>query len=319
MSKYLVLNILIFLATIGFAQESIVELNQVRDSIATGYIRHTDTMTRNTWLNIMQSNKYLQQILHYDSMIMKAIPETKNEDSLRNALMLKLTDAEKKLKTLEQRNLQIKSDLDFYKKMYFMALILSALFLVIIVILIVLAGRLNRSVKEKDKKVKEYYTNFYSAQNELEASRKTENQLASEINKLNKQIKDNSNENREPLEKLNEEKLMLENQILEVKKAYEMEAAKRMELEANSIHESRDEDRQLIGQLTEKLESIQDEYELLKAENEKAQQELTDKIKTDDDLLALKEELEKQKQERTALEKKFTNLAEKIKSLSSDL
>ena len=44
-----------------------------------------------------------------------------------------------------------------------------------------------------------------------------------------------------------------------------------------------------------------------------------DTAKILEEIDTLKKEIEKQKQERTEIEKKFADLAEKIKSLSSDL
>ena len=127
------------------------ELRAERDSIISKYVRHTDTITRNTWLNIMQSNKYMQQIIHYDSMIIQASAKQKDGDSLTNALLLQLQEMKDKLTIQKQQKEQMESDLDFYHQMYYMALVLSALFLVIIIILILLTGRLNRTLKEKDK------------------------------------------------------------------------------------------------------------------------------------------------------------------------
>lgn len=319
MKKYLILNIILIFILPAVAQQNTRELHAARDSVISEYARHTDTITRNTWLNIMQSNKYLQMIIHYDSMIILASSDHLNEDSLSNALQLQLKGAEGKLMVLRQQKSQLNSDLEFYQRMYYMALVLSGLFLVLIIILILLTGRLNRTVKEKTKYAKEYYTGLSGARKEIEASRKTENQLASEINKLKKQLDGGENDLKPELEKLSEEKLMLENQISEVKKAYEMEANKRMELEVQLQEERQNDDSELIERLTGQLENVQNEYGLLKAENEKIQQELAGAGSKDDEIIVLKDKLQYIEQELASAEKKFDELEGKVREISGDL
>jgi len=319
MKKYLILNIILVFTLPGMAQIITPELHAERDSIISKYVRHTDTITRNTWLNIMKSNKYMQQIIHYDSMIIQASAEQKDEDSLTNTLLLQLQEMKDKLMIQKQQKEQMESDLDFYHKMYYMALVLSALFLVIIIILILLTGRLNRTLKEKNKNIKEYYTGLSGARKEIEASRKTENQLASEINKLKKQLDGGEDDQKPALEKMSEEKLMLENQIVEVKKAYEMEASKRMELEAQLKEEQQNDDSELIERLTEQLENVQNEYDVLKAENEKAQQELASTGSKDDEMKTLKQNLHLIEKELASAEKKFDELEGKIRKISGGL
>lgn len=312
MKKIIIIHFLFVLGLSGLAQVNTHEMNKFRDSIMNKYITHADTVTRNTWLNIMHSNNLLEQIIHYDSMIMQASTKTDQNDSLRIALLQELQDTEGKLIILEQQKSQLDSDLDFFEKMYYMALILSALFLVIIAILLLLNSRQNKASKEKDKKVKEYYTGLYNARKEIEASRKIENQLASEINKLRKQLTHDHKDENEALEKLSQEKLMLENQIGEVKKAYEMEASKRKELEIKVQDELQDDKSETIDTLNTRIQVLQKNYEALQAENQQNKKKLEQAKKEEDEIEALKKNLSKIDKDLAAMEKRFNDLSEKL-------
>lgn len=318
MKKFLILQLLIFVSVFAVAQINRTTISGDRDSILKKYILHRDTMTRNTWLNIMQANRYLEQLIHYDSLLIGKEGSNTLADSLEKVYIHKLQEAKSELKNLGQVNSQLSHDLGFYRKMFYMVIVLSVVFLILIIILIVLTGRLNRSLKNKDRKVKEYYTETHKAQEEVENSRKTENQLASEINKMKKQFSDELETREAEIQNLSEEKLMLENQIVEVRKAYELEANKRMELETTTENSAAEANEELVNELSERLEQVQTDYNVLKDNSEKLQQELHETETLKEEIKSLKHELEKQADARELAEQRFSELIEKIKNISND-
>lgn len=318
MKKFLILHLLLLISVFADAQATRITISANRDSVLNEYIRHRDTMTRNTWLNIMQTNRYLEQLIHYDSLLIGNKGSDAKVDSLEKVYIHKLQEAQSELKNLGEVNSRLSHDLSFYRKMFYMGMILSVVFIILIIILIILTGRLNKSLKNKDRKVKEYYTETHKAQEEVENSRKTENQLASEINKLKKQYSDELETREAEIQNLSEEKLMLENQIVEVKKAYELEANKRLEIETASQNPAAEANEELVNELSERLEQVQTDYDTLKDNSEKLQQELLQTESLKEEIKSLKDELEKQTDARKSAEKHFSELIEKIKNISND-
>ena len=191
-----------------------------------------------------------------------------------------------------------------------MLLVISGLFLTLILVLLVLTGKFNKAVKEKEQQLKSYYTDLYAAREEIEKARTTENQLASEINKLKKLMDDSPDS-----ERLKEEKLLLENQIIEVKKAYELELEKRRGMESSLLQnenrvddESDQTDSQEFQHILEKNKQLQAEMDKLLSRAEKLEvlnQELQDKTKGH---LSAKE----------TAERKFNELIKRVQNISKD-
>jgi outer membrane murein-binding lipoprotein Lpp len=314
MYKALVTIWLAFSFLSGYGQANIDMLYKQKDSVLRLYSFHTDSITENTWLNVMKSNSYLKQLIHLDSMIIQ-----QNSGVTQDSLIQDFKNKIKSFDTLvHNSNLelsQLRHDYNFYKRMYFMLLIIGILFLLIILVLLVLTGRLNRLSRDKEKQLKTYHTDLFSAREEIEEARKTENQMASEINKLKKELAERYEGNADA-EKLKEEKLMLENQIIEVKKAYELESAKRMELESELMQQDKlGED--VSGTVDqEKFEQLSQLNEALQAEQKEYEHKIEEFGKQ---IEALKKENNIQAEAREKAEKQHAELIVRLKNLSEGL
>ncbi len=234
MMKRIGLLCVIFLFTVQLHSQDGNSLNRlliVHDSVSAKYRGHIDTVTLNSWLNIMQSNRYLSLLHFYDSLIKVEYAATTKPDSANMILNRQLIEFQKEIKYLKSNYENEQATAGFYRKMYFMLIALALVFLVIIIALALVAGRTGKKLSEKDQLHKKQYTELHAIQVLIEKSRKTENQMASEINRLKKQLGQSESVSREDYQVLQEEKLMLENQMLEIRKAFELESQKRMEAE----------------------------------------------------------------------------------------
>lgn len=314
MNKGLIAFLLVFCLTAGKAQTSLENLFGQKDSVLNLYHNHTDSITINSWINVMQSNNFLEQITYIDSLIIQELSLI-DQDSLIKDFNQQISTYDTLIYNRDIEISRIKHDNEFYKRMYYMLLIIGLLFLVIIVVLLFLTGRLNRLSREKERQLKSYHTDLFSAKAEIERSRKTENQMASEINKLKKHIAEH-NEETDDTELVREEKLLLENQIIEIRKAYEIESAKRLELENELLEKDnqKEDSSDIVDQ--DEVKQLNVKYEQLKAEYDDVLLKLESLNKSETDL---QETLKQQTEARVVAEKRHAELVEKLKNLSADL
>lgn len=229
--------VLLVLGVVCFAQLNVNHLLEQRSTVYQKYIAHSDTMTINTWLNIMNSKKLLEQIVHFDTLIMAASVQSMQQDSFPSQelslsqINQELIAANQQLLTQKQNAAIAEAEIKSYKKYLGILAVLALLLFVGIVMSAFLSIRVNKRLKLNEKKTKEYHTDLYAAKHEIEKSIKIENQLASEINKVKQHFKKQLDDLIKEKELVVEEKLMLDNQIIEVKKAYDLETSKRIELE----------------------------------------------------------------------------------------
>jgi len=66
----LILLILFTSSLILSGQESLSTLRIKRDSLLEAYFKHRDTVTVRTWVNVITSNKYLEEIRINDSLLL---------------------------------------------------------------------------------------------------------------------------------------------------------------------------------------------------------------------------------------------------------
>ena len=277
MRRFGVLCVIIIFAVQLYAQNdsSLKRLMMVHDSVYDKYRSHADTVTRNSWLNIMQTNRYLSLLHYYDSLIQVEYADATLADSANMVLNRQLHEFQSQIKYLKtsMQSLQVKAE--FYRKMYLLLIALSLVFLAIILALAVVAGRTGKKLNIKDQLHKRQYTEMHEAQMQIEESRKTENQMASEINRLKKLLGQSDTVSHESFRALQDEKLMLENQILEIKKAFEIESQKRLDAES-------------LNQKVEDIELVRTKYEELLGE----QSDLVDDLESMIDRLKNKLNLE---------------------------
>ncbi|MCF8366215.1 MAG: hypothetical protein K9H16_10550 [Bacteroidales bacterium] len=149
---------------------------------------------------------------------------------------------------------------------------------------------------------------------------KTQNLLASEINRIKSEFQEEIEAFGKVNRDLEDEKLMLENQIIEVKKAWESEVMKRKEFEnydKNNIpSEASKVNDELVEQLSARLNQRDIELQEMKMKLEK--NESNDKI-----LLQLKSRIDRlnrdlklENEARNVAEKELVLLIEKINEIS---
>lgn len=198
-----------------------------RDSLVRLYQSHQDTVTVNTWLNIRRSNQYLEEILRLDSSIFTAFPELGEKDtqSSRNA-EFELTQLQHHVDSL---NLLLENALKpdiSPRESNNTRIILGAAFIALLLFSLAQFITSTKKLKEKETRLKEYHSDLYAARQEIEALEKTQITLASEVNRLNREIA-SFEDNKQLLQQLADDKLLLEQQIQEMRKAYLAESEKR--------------------------------------------------------------------------------------------
>jgi|GEM_PF-3301077 len=232
MKKLYLISVLIVFIGNCYAQDSDLKLQSERDSVYYKYLQHKDTMTIRTWINVITLNKYLEQLKYYDSLVIEelGVVDLKHSStiiSLQHELVeLKKnqanTIAEDQVKELQSPG---------FKKYFFITVIAAIVFLFALLIVLIRFYKQAKIMSELKSQTRDYHTKWYAAKEKIIEFEKTEMQLASEINNL----KSNNGTDLKSLKQAKtlaeEERLMLENQIAEIKKAYDLEVKRRQEIE----------------------------------------------------------------------------------------
>jgi len=194
------------------------------------YLSHSDTITVNTWFNIRRSNQLLGQIVAFDDSLieifrefMQTLPQmdsiVNRPDSTENIYQSSATHSQLSVDEAETNILDTK---------YFYLVLL--IFLIVILILSVNIRLQTKKTVSKDSLLKQYHTELFNAKQEVVNLDKTHNVLASEINTLKREL-DQLSANKVLFQEAMDEKVMLENQMHEVRKVYLLEVEKRKELD----------------------------------------------------------------------------------------
>ncbi len=293
MKNYPVLIFLIFFSYAVFPQTGAETggLTLQRDSLIDAYRQHSDTITINTWINLMTSNRYLRQILRLDSIIVESSAgEVNTSDSAFQSLQKNNQQLREQLKTayseidrLNIRNVQRQNIIRI-------VLIISGLIILVLVIttFIIIPKKLkNRPAAEK---LKNLQAKLYFAEEELNRLRNADQNSNKQLEEVKKQYEEEIADLNAQKESLSDEKLLLENQIIEVKKAWEMKVQKQMEEENKTTGSGPDQ------RLQKKL---QRQINALEAENKKladtAELYLKNLEEKDKQLQELKNQPEQQK------------------------
>lgn len=232
MKKMLFSLMLIFVTITVFSQDVLNPVLEKRDSLYRKYRKHNDTVTIRTWVNVVRSNNYLRNILLLDSVILEK-QIRRNESSGR--VIDSLTG---NLKTVRKENQRLKFEKNedqlqalMYKRYFLLASVVALLFIILFLIVLIRLSKNKKTIRELDAQVREYYTQVHDANQQIEHFEKMEKHLASEINRVKTTLGKELKEAREAQAKAEDEKLMFENQISAVKKAYDMEVEKRKSVE----------------------------------------------------------------------------------------
>ncbi len=261
-----------------YSQQDNNSLKEQRDAYYKDYKLCKDTMTVRTWINLVNLVEHLENVVKIDNTIINNIDE--KDDNKEPGL----TKAEKKLmearQTLDQliiQNNKIKDDKDSAQKRLYTVAVIAGLILIFLIIFLIM----NITLKSKYKKLE---NDFKYTNDEL--------LKAKDINTINE------NDVRSKIEKAEQEKELIENNLQEVKKAFE---ALKVQIDTPSGTEQ-GIDRETYQELAEEFNILKSEINNIIAEkqdmeasvkelNIKYAQELESKKQMENELKAMLERL----------------------------
>lgn len=182
-----------------FSQQKNNSLVDKRDSFYQEYKHYKDTMTVRTWINMVNLVKHLENIVIIDDSILSNIGVEKEESGLTEAEQ-KLMETRQTLDQLIIQNNKIKDDKDNAQKRLFSVAVVAGLLLIALIIIIVASV----SLRSKYKKLENYFKNTNDELLKIKDAKIFEN-----------------NEVKSKIEIVEQEKELIENNLQEVKKAFE--------------------------------------------------------------------------------------------------
>jgi len=183
----------------SFSQQNNNSLVDKRDSFYQEYKHYKDTMTVRTWINMVNLVKHLENIVIIDDSILSNIGVEEEENSLTKAEQ-KLMETRQTLDQLIIQNNKIKDDKDNAQKRLFSVAVVAGLLLIALIIIIVASI----SLRSKYKKLENYFKNTNDELLKIKDAKIFEN-----------------NEVKSKIEIVEQEKELIENNLQEVKKAFE--------------------------------------------------------------------------------------------------
>ena len=182
-----------------FSQQKNNSLVDKRDSFYQEYKQYKDTMTARTWINMVNLVKHLENIVIIDDSILSNIGVEEEESSLTKAEQ-KLMETRQTLDQLIIQNNKIKDDKDNAQKRLFSVAVIAGLLLIALIIIIVASI----SLRSKYKKLENYFKDTND-----------------ELLKIKDEKIFENNEVKSKIEIVEQEKELIENNLQEVKKAFE--------------------------------------------------------------------------------------------------
>lgn len=224
-----------------FGQTENKQLKEQRNAYYNEYKQYKDTMTVRTWINMVNLVERLEKIVNTDNKIISNV--TEGDDS-----EFELSEAEKRLletrKTLDQliiQNNKIKDDKDIAQKRLYTSAVIAGISIIILIIFIIM----NISLRSR---IKSLETDFKFTNDEL-------------LKIKDKKTKD-ENDIRTKIEEVEQEKELIENNLFEVKKAYE---ALKLDGESNTP-DAKEIDRETYKELAEEFNVLKSEVNNIIAE-----------------------------------------------------
>lgn len=252
-------------------QTSGSELQNRRDSLIKAYILHRDSVTVRTWVNVITSNKYLEQIRVIDSvLLLENSKAVEKPYQMINELQDEIDSLILQKEIQNARPITLKARTSLGNTTYLFIILISVIFVTLFVLLFFGYSGAKRKARNRDNESRNFLTKLNIANDEIEKMQQTEKDLAHKFN-LTKTEYD------EKIKKLlllksvvEDEKILLENQITEVKKAYDYEVLRRMEMESEVVL-LRQKERFAYDDTTEKIKlyDLEENNRLLSGENEK--------------------------------------------------
>jgi len=293
MKKYCLLLIIFMSGIPFFAQNRLDSLNSERTVVYNKYKEHKDTITVNTWVNIFKLNKYLGQIVALDSLISQEIMNSQKNNNDLEVTQSKLESLISEKKDLNRRLSEAESLKDNYSKNNKIIIIAGSISLLLFVIFLVLFVLTLNKLKKNSALLKEDYTNLYNAKFEIEQLQKDQVNLAAKINNREKDFDNELKKAKERFNILSDEKVMLENQMIEIKKTYDREVERR------TIAEEKFQEAE--GRLQESSESVRTIHPVIPDET------------LNENLNKLNTELELEKKLRSNIESELKKLLDKLR------
>ena len=232
MKKGYIIIVLMLLFFDCVAQDELHSIQLDRDSIYQKYLEHTDTMTIRTWVNVVTTNKYLDQLKSYDAILI----EYYRKAELQYTTDVFVLQSDLKILSLKYEELKIKNQIQITEatpgRNYFLiTLIIAVVCLLVLIFVLILFYKKGRQMTKLNVQTKDNHTKLYDAKKRIEQFEQTELKLASEINNQKSNYEKHLLSLQKEKEIAEDDRLMLANQISEVKRAYDLEVQKREGLE----------------------------------------------------------------------------------------
>jgi hypothetical protein len=158
-------------------------LQSRRDSMIKAYIQHRDTVTVRTWVNVITSNKYLEQIRVIDSVLLlensKAVEKpyqmiNELQDEIDSLIL------QKEIQNARPITLQASSSLG--NTTYLFIILISVIFVTLFVLLFFGYSGAKRKARNRDNESRNFLTKLNIANDEIEKMQQTEKDLAHKFN-----------------------------------------------------------------------------------------------------------------------------------------
>jgi DNA repair exonuclease SbcCD ATPase subunit len=294
MNKRLLLftSLFLLIVTTLFSQINNKELIQLRDKNFGAYKTFKDTITVRTWLNMVELSKRLEAVVEVDNVLIDSLLKQKTvkhvpaQSESTRYLNLKKTNKE-----LNREYAIVSGRIDYYKgssKLYGIGFALTGLALLIILISYFLYVR---KIKEVIKQNKTHHKTVLKLKQSHQAEVLS---FKSELDTCKMEV-----------EKLNEEKIMLENSATEIKKSFEVVKSKQ-----ETLVEKEESKAEIQTTNEDELADIRQELTALSTEVGNI---INEKQLLEDKLTKATEELDKQKNVNSSIEGDIEGLLNKLK------
>ncbi len=232
-----VLILIFFISSLVLCgQEAFNTLQNSRDSLLKAYFSHRDTVTVRTWVNVITSNKFLEEIRRTDSILLSGKnPSVEKTYQMVNDLQEELDKLTRENQELQAQSRIKQHNTSFKNTTFLFSVLVAVIFLILFVILFFGYSGARRKAAIRDEESRNYLAELNDAREEIEKMQTTETDMAHRLNLLEAEYHEKFELLFNEKSAIEDGKLLLENQLIEVKKAYDHELMKRMETESELV------------------------------------------------------------------------------------
>lgn len=267
MPKYFITILLIMLLPQLHAQQTWQQMMQHRDSLLVQIDTASGAVAVKKPALLRRENQQLREIVFFDTLLLQEIQKMIPPDTLIPDLRTQINSLLGQNKDLQQRFTNSETQHLLARRHLNMLLIVSFILLIVAAVVLVIWIRQRTKVKHLSGAKGKFYTDLHALRSEIEKHQETQKQLATAINKSNKQHADELKALEREKEKAAEEVLMLQNQIAAIKTAYDAEVVKRQEMMLHFENHTPADDEN-IEALRKEISQLQKEQSDLKAKYE---------------------------------------------------